>query len=132
VSVNGYPDGDGIVGLGDFTKATTFLGSTGNLPNASPGTENIPFGFDVTNLIQSIANQAIMRFVGFHLEGPGVDSGASVWGPAAPDPTERPRLEVTFTAGAVPEPPGALLIGLGLAGLAALARWRGRRATVQS
>jgi hypothetical protein len=124
VSVNGYPDGDGIVGLGDFAKATTFLGSTGNLPDGSPGTENIPFSFDVTNLIQAIADRGTMRFVGFHLEGPASDSGASVWGLGAPDPAERPRLEVSFTAGAVPEPPGALLIGLGIAGLAVLVRWR--------
>jgi hypothetical protein len=128
VSVNGYPDGDGIVGLGDFAKATTFLGSTGNLPDGSPGSEDIPFSFDVTNLIQTIANRGTMSFVGFHLEGPAGDSGASAWGLGAPDPAERPRLEVTFSEGAVPEPPGALLIGLGLAGVAALARWRDRRA----
>jgi hypothetical protein len=71
-----------------------------------------------------------MSFVGFHLEGPAGDSGASVWGLGAPDPAERPRLEVSFSEGAVPEPPGALLIGLGLAGVAALARWRDRRAKV--
>jgi hypothetical protein len=128
VSVNGYPDGDGIVGLGDFAKATTFLGSTDNLSDGPPGTEDFPFSFDVTNLIQTIASRGTMSFVGFHLEGPAGDSGASVWGLGAPDPAERPRLEVTFSEGAVPEPPGALRIGLGLAGVAALARWRDRRA----
>jgi hypothetical protein len=126
VGVNGYPDGDGIAGPGDFAKKTTFLGSTGSLPDGLPGTENIPFQFDVTGLIQAIADRGTMRFVGFHLEGPALDSGASIWGLAAPDPAERPRLEVDFSAGAVPEPPGALLIGLGFAGLAVLGRWRGR------
>jgi hypothetical protein len=132
VSVNGYPDGDGIVGLGDFAKKTTFLGSTGNLTDSPLGTESIPFSFDVTNLIQSIADQGKMRFVGFHLEGPVSDSEAWVWGLAAPDPAARPGLEVTFSAGSVPEPPGALLMGLGLAGLGTLAWWRNRWAKVQS
>jgi hypothetical protein len=127
LSVNGYPDGDGLVGPGDFLKKTTFLGSTGNLPDGSAGSENIPFRFDVTNLIQSIASKGTMRFVGFHLEGPGSDSEAWVWGLGAPDLAERPRLEVTFSAGSVPEPPGALLIGLGIAGPAALGWWCGRR-----
>jgi hypothetical protein len=131
VSVNGYPDGDGLVGLGDFAKHTTLIGSTGNLPDGTAGTENIPFSFDVTDLIQAIADQRTMRFVGFHLEGPAGDSEAWVWGLAAPDPAERPRLEVTFSS-AVPEPPGALLIGLGIAGLAALARWHDRWAKVRS
>jgi hypothetical protein len=126
VSVNGYPDGDGIVGLGDFAKPTTLLGSTGNLTDSSPGSENVSFSFDATNLIQAIANQGTMRFVGFHLEGPSVDSEAWVWGLGAPDPTERPRLEVTFSAASVPEPPGALLLGLGLVSLSILAWWRTR------
>jgi hypothetical protein len=132
VSVNGYPDGDGIVGLGDFEKPTTFLGATGALPDGFLGTEDIPFQFDVTGLIQSIADHRTMNFVGFHLEGPAVDSEAFIWGLASPDPAEQPRLEITFTGLAVPEPRGALLMGLGLAGPVVLAWWRRRRATFQS
>jgi hypothetical protein len=124
VSVNGYLDGDGIVGLGDFVKATTFLGSTGNLTDAVPGVEHIPFRLDVTSFLQSLADEATKKFVGFHLEGPSGDSEAWVWGSAAPDPGDRPRLKVTFSA--VPEPPGALLISLGTMGLSVLAWWRRR------
>ena len=116
VSVNGYPDGDGVVGLGDFVKPTTVLGSTGNLANAAPGTVDIPFSFDITSFLQTLVNNGTMKWVGFHLEGPAGDSQAWVWGNAAPNPGEQPRLEVTFSA--VPEPSGALLIGLGFAGLA--------------
>jgi hypothetical protein len=125
LSVNGYPDGDGIVGLGDFTKATTLLGTTGTLADALPGSEAIPFSFNITSFIQTLANNGTMRFVGFHLEGPAGDSQAWVWGNAATNPADAPQLSVTFSA--VPEPPGALLIGLGLAGVSALAWWRGRR-----
>jgi hypothetical protein len=127
VSVNGHPDGDGIVGLGDFAKKTTFLGSTGSLPDGFSGTEDIPFSFDVTILMQAIADRGTMRFVGFHLKGSSDDSEAWVWGVTAPDPAEQPRLEVTFWVGAVPEPPAALLLGAGLAGLA---WWRNRWAKV--
>jgi hypothetical protein len=115
------------VGLGDFAKKTTFLGITGSLPDGFPGTEDIPFGFDVTNLMQAIADRGTMRFVGFHLKGSSDDSEAWVWGVAAPDPAEQPRLEVAFWVGAVPEPPAALLLGVGLAGLA---WWRNRWAKV--
>ena len=47
----------------------------------------------------------------------------NVWDSLAPDPAQRPRLEVTFSA--VPEPPVALLMGLGIVGLLAVA-WRRR------
>jgi hypothetical protein len=124
VSVNGYLDGDGIVGLGDFVKTTTALGSTGKLTDAVPGTEHIPFRVDVTSFLQSLADEATKHFVGFHLEGPSGDSQAWVWGSAAPDSGDRPQLEVTFSA--VPEPPGALLISLGTVGLSALAWWHRR------
>jgi hypothetical protein len=127
VSVNGYPDGDGVVGLGDFVKPTTLLGSTGNLTDALPGTVDIPFSFDVTSFLQTLANNGTMRWVGFHLEGPGGDSQAWVWGNAAPNPGEQPRLEVTFAA--APEPAGVVLLGLGFAGLAYLSSKRCRRAT---
>src|SRR5262249_21310495 len=84
VSVNGYADGAGLVGLGAFPKTTALLGSTGNLPPAPPGSETVPFDVDITGFIQSIANNGA-RFVGFHLEGPGGDSEAWLWGSAAPD-----------------------------------------------
>ena len=124
VSVNGYLDGDGVVGLGDFVKPTTLLGSTGNLADAVPGAEHLPFRVDVTSFLQSLANQAAQHFVGFHLEGPSGDSEAWVSGSAAPDPGDQPRLFVTFSA--VPEPSGALLISLGTVGLSALLWWRRR------
>jgi hypothetical protein len=112
------------VGLGDFVKPTTLLGSTGNLTDSLPSTEAIPFSFDTTSLIQAIVNQGTMHFVGFHLEGPSSDSQAWVWGLGAPDPAERPQLDVTFSAASVPEPPAALLLGLGLVSLSILAWWR--------
>jgi hypothetical protein len=124
LSVNGYPDGDGVVGLGDFVKNTTLLGSTGSLADALPGTVDIPFNFNITSFIQTLADQGTMKFVGFHLEGPAADSQAWVWGNTAPDSGERPHLEVNFSV--VPEPPGALLLFLGLAGVSVLAWWRGR------
>jgi hypothetical protein len=130
LSVNGYPDGDGIVGLGDFPKATTLLGTTGTLADALPGSEAIPFSFDITSFIQTLANNGTMRWVGFHLEGPVGDSQAWVWGNAATNPADAPHLAVTFSA--LPEPPGALLIGLGLAGVSVLAWWRGRSGVTPS
>jgi hypothetical protein len=126
LSVNGYPDGDGVVGLGDFVKPTTLLGTTGTLADALPGTVNIPFTFDITSFVQTLADNGTMRFVGFHLEGPSGDSQAWVWGNTAPDPGERPHLSVNFSV--LPEPPGALLLCLGLASLSVLVWWRGRRA----
>ena len=123
VSVNGYGDGDGIVGLGDFVKPTTLLGSTGNLTDAVAGSEHVPFSFDVTSFLQSLVNLGTPA-VGFHLEGPSNDSSAWVWGSAAPDSADRPILEVTFAA--VPEPASALLIVLGIMGASVLGWWRGR------
>ena len=119
--MNGYPDGDGVVGLGDFNKQTTLLGNTGSLADALPGSEAIPFTIDISSFIQTLANQGTMKFVGFHLEGPAADSQAWVWGNAAPDSGDRPHLAITFSV--VPEPPGALLACLGLAGASILA-WR--------
>jgi hypothetical protein len=113
VSVNGYPDGDGLIGLGDFLKPTTPLGSTGNLAPALPGSENIPFAFDVTNFLQTLANNRA-PFVGFRLDGPPGVSEAWIFGSAASDPGERPQLEITFTpAAAVAEPSVAMLLGVG-------------------
>jgi hypothetical protein len=124
VSVNGYADGDGLVGLGDFPKVTTLLGNTGNPPNGAPGTLDIPMTFDVTSFIQTLANNKA-PFVGFHLEGPTRDSSTTIWGSAAANPAERPNLSITFT---VPEPSSVVLTGLGAAGLGAVAWRRGRRA----
>jgi hypothetical protein len=120
VSVNGYGDGDGIVGLGDFVKPTTLLGITGTLSDAVAGSEEVPFRFDVTSFLQSLANLGTPA-VGFHLEGPSGDSSAWVWGNAASDSADRPSLEVTFAAASVPEPASALLIGLGIMGALVLA-----------
>jgi hypothetical protein len=124
LTVNGYQDGDGIVGLGDFPKATTLLGSTGPLANGAVGSLDVPFTFDVTSFIQQLANNG-GKFVGFHFEGPAGDSSATVWGASAPLAAERPTLSITFTPNAVPEPSGVLLTGLGAAGLAVMA-WRQR------
>ncbi|HEV3166215.1 MAG TPA: PEP-CTERM sorting domain-containing protein, partial [Isosphaeraceae bacterium] len=124
ISVNGYPDGDGIVGLGDFPKTTTLLGSTGDLPVGSPGSENIPFLFDVTNFLQSLVNNGT-KFVGFHLEGPAGDSSATVWGSGAPDPAQRPNLAITFSPN-VPEPTSALLMGVGIVGLSVVRSCRSK------
>jgi len=57
VSVNGYGAGDGIVGLGDFVKHTTLLGSTGTLSDAVAGSEQVSFRIDVTSFLQSLANK---------------------------------------------------------------------------
>jgi hypothetical protein len=124
VSVNGYGDGDGLVGLGDFVKATTRLGSTGSLADGPPGSQDLAFHFDVAGFIQSLANSRT-PFVGFHLEGPANDSNAWVWGSAAADPAERPSLMITFTQ-AVPEPSVPALVGLGVVALSA-ASWCRRR-----
>src|SRR5262249_56866858 len=114
-------------GLGVSARATPSLGSTATPADGPAGREDLLSSSDGTTLTKPTANRRTMSFVGSPLEGPAGDSGASVWGLGAPDPAERPRLEVTFSDGAVPEPPGALLIGLGLAGMAALARWCDRR-----
>jgi hypothetical protein len=128
LSVNGYGDGDGVVGLGDFPKATTFLGSTGNLPEGAPGSLVIPFQVDATALIQSLANSGT-RFVGFHFEGPSGDSSESIWGISATNPAAvHPRIDITFTSG-VPEPSSVLLMGVGIVGLSCVAWRRGRRSS---
>jgi hypothetical protein len=129
VSVNGYADGDGLVGLGDFVKPTTLLGNTGILSPAPPGSENIPFAFDVTNFLQTIANNRA-PFVGFRLDGPPGVSDAWLWGSAAPVSAERPQLEITFTpaAAAVAEPSVALLLGVGIVILSGAAWCRRSRA----
>jgi hypothetical protein len=133
LSVNGYGDGDGIVGLGDFLKPTTLLGSTGNLPEGAPGTLDLPFHVDARAFIQSLVNSKT-RFVGFHFEGPGGDSSESIWG-SAPINTAgvRPHLDITFTA-AVPEPSSVLLMGMGIGtvGLSGAAWRRGRRASARA
>jgi hypothetical protein len=118
-TVGGYQDGDGLVGLGDFVKALTPLGGSGPLANAAAGSESVPLAFDVTGFIQTLANNR-GPFVGFRLDGPSADAAVQVWGSLAPDPAERPVLSIIFAA--VPEPAGAVLmgLGLGLAGLAAL------------
>jgi hypothetical protein len=124
VTVGTYGDGDAVIGLGDFVKNTTLIGTTGLLPNGPPGTLNIPFSFDVTDFIQGLVNNRTPA-VGFLLNGPAGDADAWIWGSAAPDPNQRPHLTISFTA--VPEPPAALLMGLGLVGVLALVR-RPRRA----
>ena len=126
LDVSGYADADGVVGLDDFHKPTTSIGNTGVLPeSAGPTGLNIPFDFNVTSFIQSLVNDRT-PFVGFRLDVEGA-SNVNVWDSRAPDPAQRPRLEVTFSS--VPEPPGALLMGLGLVGLLAVA-WRRSRLAV--
>jgi hypothetical protein len=119
--VSGYADADGVVGLGDFHKPTTSLGNTGVLPNSGPTSLNIPFDFDVTSFMQSLVNNGTL-FAGFRLDVENT-SNVNVWDSGAPDPTQRPRLAITFSA--VPEPPSAWLMGLGIVGLLAVA-WRRR------
>jgi hypothetical protein len=125
LSVNGYGDGDGIVGLGDFLKATSLLGSTGNLQEGAPGSLDIPFLVDATALIQSLVNNKT-KFVGFHFEGPTGDSSESIWGSAPTNSANlRPHLDITFTT-AVPEPSSVLLMGIGMVALSGAALRRGR------
>ena len=119
--MSGYADADGVVGLDDFHKPTTSLGNTGGLPNSGPTSLNIPFDFDVTSFIQSLVNNGSL-FAGFRLDLEN-NGNVNVWGSDAPDPTQRPRLAITFSA--VPEPPSAWLMGLGIVGLLAVA-WRRR------
>ena len=67
LDVSGYADADGVVGLDDFHKPTTFIGNTGVLPNSGPTSLNIPFDFNATNFIQSLVNDRT-PFAGFRLD----------------------------------------------------------------
>ena len=121
LDVSGYADADGVVGLDDFHKPTTFIGNTGVLPNsAGPTSLNIPFDFNATNFIQSLVNDRT-PFAGFRLDVEGT-SNVNVWDSLAPDPAQRPRLEVTFSFRRA-RAPGRRLMGLGIVGLLAVA-WR--------
>jgi hypothetical protein len=119
LDVSGYADSDGVVKLVDFQKPTTSLGNTGVLPNSGPTSLNIPFDFNITSFIQSLVNDRT-PFVGFRLDVEGT-SNVNVWDSLAPDPAQRPHLAITFSA--LPEPPSARLMGLGIVGLLAVA-WR--------
>jgi hypothetical protein len=123
LSINGYPDGDGIIGLGDFLKPTTSLGRTATLLNAAPGSESLSFQFDVTSFLQVLADKGT-KFVGFHLEGPSGDSSESIWGSAAVNPSVRPNLTIDFTANPVPEPSSLLLFASGAIGFVGYRRFR--------
>jgi hypothetical protein len=125
LSINGYGDGDGVVGLGDFRKATTTLGQTGPLPDGDSGSLALPFDFNVTAFLQSLVDGKTPA-AGFHLEGPAADSQIAIWGSAANDPNLRPLLSISFAP--VPEPSSLVLVGLGLAGLMIFARRHPRRA----
>jgi hypothetical protein len=77
--------------------------------------------------VQALADDRT-PFIGFRLDGPGVDSRAWLWGSATADPAERPGLQITFTQ-AIPEPSVPLLAGFGSAVVSASAWFRRRRAT---
>jgi hypothetical protein len=122
--VSGYADNAGVVTLADFSKPASLVGAITGLPFASgpPGSLDLNFTFDVTGFIQSLVN-ARSDFVGFVLTDATAGGGTvDDWSAESTDPTRRPNLTITFSAGGVPEPPGALLLGLGLAGLLVLGR----------
>jgi hypothetical protein len=104
------------------------VGSVGpaSLPanSVAPDALNLPLQFDVTWLVQSLAGSG-NRYVEIVLSDPNT-STLLVWGSAAADAGRRPVLTVAIHT---PEPSSAMLMGLGLLGLA-VAAWRRGRGTL--
>jgi hypothetical protein len=110
-----YVGTSAIVSLADFGLPTTYLGEFSGLPKfAGPGSLDVVQTFDVSNLVQSLVTSGT-RYVGFEFQA-GSDSGVIL-----PGNTTQPSLTInspsTLTALTVPEPPGALLLALGAAGV---------------
>jgi hypothetical protein len=125
LNVTGFGSNTGAVQSSDFHGGTP-IGSIGSgaLPKTSiaPDALNIPFQFDVTPFVQSLVNSKT-AYAGFVLDDPNT-SNVFVWGDST-DPGERPSLAISFSAQdapSVPEPPGALLLLIGLVGLIVV-RW---------
>jgi hypothetical protein len=91
---------------------TTVLGNVAYVPNSPPGT-NAVTNFDVTSLIQSMVTGGT-PYVGISF---GIAGIGSVNIPGTPSPS----LSLTSSSQlVVPEPPGALLMALGLTGVSVL------------
>ena len=124
--VTGFGSDSGALRPTDLDDGV-LIGSVGpaSLPpnSGAPDALNLPLQFDATALVRALVASGA-RYAGIVLSDPNT-SNLFVWGAAAVDDGRRPGLTVAFPT---PEPPGAVLMGLRLVGLAVATWYRGRGA----
>jgi hypothetical protein len=121
----GAGSNSGVISLSDFPPPGVFPLPIATIAppqiplNAFPGSVDIPFSIDVTSIIQSLTTSST-PFAVFGFEEP-TTANMAIWGIGSGND---PVLTVVISP-SVPEPPGALLLGLGLGGVLVVA-WRRR------
>jgi hypothetical protein len=108
LNVDGFYSDSPIVAIPDFSSPTTFLGTTGPLPDSRALNET--FNIDATSYIRALIDAGESR-VGF-LTSVGSDSAVFLYGDTSAGASFAPGLSLNLTPNAVPEPSSLALYAI--------------------